>query len=165
MWTILAFLPLLRAGPTKKIASISSSAGDLDSNMRLHSTSMTAYSCTKAAMNMLNLKFANQLRDEGFICVAVSPGIVNTAETTPGKRRILIIMHHFSRLTSPLAGELPPGFDAALNAIAKGYPGWTPIAYTPQQSVNKMLNTIAKLTPEDSGEFMSEKGTKILYKD
>ncbi|KZV75689.1 NAD-P-binding protein [Peniophora sp. CONT] len=148
MWTTLAFIPLLRAGETKKIINISSSAGDLDFVQRIKSRTMVAYSCDKAGLNMLNAKFANQYRDEGFICVSFSPGIVNTEETTPGK-----------------PGELPPGFNQALKAISAGYPEWTPIAYTPQESVSKMLDTVARLRPEDNGQFMSEKGTKNMYKD
>lgn len=91
MWTTLAFLPLLRAGATKKIINISSSAGDLDFVQRIKSRTMVAYSCTKAGLNMLNAKFANQFRGEGFICVSFSPGIVNTGETTPGKRAVLVL--------------------------------------------------------------------------
>ena len=50
---------------------------------------MVAYACTKAGLNMLNAKFANQFREEGFICVSFSSGIVDTEETTPGKRTFL----------------------------------------------------------------------------
>ena len=93
MWTTLAFLPLLRAGSTKKIINISSSAGDLEFTQRIKSRTMVAYACTKAGLNMLNAKFANQFGEEGFICVSFSPGIVNTEETTPGKRMILLASH------------------------------------------------------------------------
>jgi NAD(P)-dependent dehydrogenase (short-subunit alcohol dehydrogenase family) len=82
MHAINAFLPLLRAGEDKKIVCVSSSAGDLGSILRAESVMMTAYACSKAALNMMTAKFANTLKPEGFVCVAISPGIVNTSETT-----------------------------------------------------------------------------------
>ncbi|KAI0032999.1 NAD-P-binding protein [Vararia minispora EC-137] len=139
-----AFLPLLRLGCTRKIICISSSAADLGEAQRAGSTMMAAYACTKAALNMLVLQLANTLRSERFVCVALSPGIVNTSETTAGKR-----------------------FDDALRSIHRAYADWTPVAYTPgpAESVTHQLATIARLAPGDSGAFLSEKGRTVLYED
>jgi hypothetical protein len=63
------------------------------------------------------------------------------------------------------AGELPPGFDQALASLSRAYPKWTPVPYTPEESVAHQLATIAKLTVDETGAFMSEKGGRVLYED
>ena len=42
---------------------------------------MPAYSMTKAAALIATTKWAIKLKDEGFIVVSVSPGLVDTAGT------------------------------------------------------------------------------------
>ena len=79
------FLPLLRAAPTKKIINISSALADIEFLRRTDSMSLTAYACSKASMNVLTTQYANIFANDGFICVSMSPGFVNTVETNPGK--------------------------------------------------------------------------------
>ncbi|KAI0317442.1 hypothetical protein OF83DRAFT_1121432 [Amylostereum chailletii] len=147
MHTTNVFLPLLRAGPTKKIISISSAAADTEFIFKTNSKHMVVYAASKAALNMVVAKYANQLREDGFINVAVSPGIVNTEETTIGSH------------------EPPPGFQQALDSIKRGYPDWTPVALTPKQSVESCLGTISRLEVKDNGAFVSEKGGTVLFED
>lgn len=74
------FLPLLRAGPTKKIMNISSLGGDLDAVSRAGLIE-PVYSITKAALNMATVSMAvGGLREEGFTILAVSPGVSNTSD-------------------------------------------------------------------------------------
>ena len=81
-----SFLPLLRKGDTKKVATISSAGGTREFVLALDLEQMTAYGASKAAMNMIVAKFSITLKKEGFTVVALSPGLVNTAQTTEGMR-------------------------------------------------------------------------------
>ena len=75
-----AFLPLLRAGAAKRVVTISSGLGDPEFVIGSGWTAGMAYSVSKAALNMVVAQFAAALRPEGFTCLAISPGLVNTAE-------------------------------------------------------------------------------------
>lgn len=77
--TINAFLPLLRKGTAKKVITISSGMGDLDFTSRTGISTQAPYSISKAALNMVIVKYAAQYKSEGFVFLAISPGLVNTA--------------------------------------------------------------------------------------
>ncbi|MEM7227530.1 MAG: SDR family oxidoreductase [Planctomycetota bacterium] len=70
-----ALLPNLRAGEGKTIVSISSGLGSIERNTggRFH-----GYRESKAGLNMFMRSIANELRSEGFTCIAMSPGWVRT---------------------------------------------------------------------------------------
>ena len=70
-----AVLPALRAGKQKKIVNISSDMGSIAHNS---GGSSYAYRGSKAALNMLSTCMANELRRDGFICIALDPGWVRT---------------------------------------------------------------------------------------
>ncbi|PCH42771.1 NAD(P)-binding protein [Wolfiporia cocos MD-104 SS10] len=76
-----AFLPLLRRGAAKKIILVSTGAGDRDVVWRARFDSAAAYGVTKAAANMVAIKYAVQLEPEGFVVVALSPGTVDVSAT------------------------------------------------------------------------------------
>lgn len=70
-----AFLPALRRGREKKIIFISSSAGSFkiaESPTRMVRSGV--YSVSKAALNMLAVQYADELKEEGFVVVPVHPG-------------------------------------------------------------------------------------------
>ncbi|KAK0187183.1 hypothetical protein F5146DRAFT_766206 [Armillaria mellea] len=74
-----AFLPALRRGRDKKIIFISSSAGSFkiaESPTRMVRSGV--YSVSKAALNMLAVQYADELKEEEFIVVPVHPGWVAT---------------------------------------------------------------------------------------
>lgn len=70
-----ALLPNLRAGHRRIVVNISSQLGSIGNNT---GGSSYAYRSSKAALNMLTVSLANELRPEGFTCIAVHPGWVRT---------------------------------------------------------------------------------------
>jgi NAD(P)-dependent dehydrogenase (short-subunit alcohol dehydrogenase family) len=70
-----ALMPHLRAGEGKLVMNMSSGLGSIANNSR---GSMGDYRASKAALNMLSRTMAAELRGEGFIVVAMSPGWVRT---------------------------------------------------------------------------------------
>lgn len=71
----------LRAGERKMVFNITSVLGSIAGNS---GGSSYAYRASKAALNMLTVSLANELRGEGFTCVAVHPGWVQTDMGGPG---------------------------------------------------------------------------------
>ena len=70
-----ALLPNLREGSGKTIVSITSGLGSIENNK---SGRFYGYRESKAALNMFTRSLATELRDEGFTCVVLSPGWVQT---------------------------------------------------------------------------------------
>ena len=79
--SITAFLPLLRAGSTKKIVVVSTAGADPGFVRKVADASAAAYGITKAAALMAATKWAVKLQGEGFVVVSVSPGLVDTTGT------------------------------------------------------------------------------------
>lgn len=70
-----ALLPRLREGPTKKLAHISSNLGSITDNT---TGGLYGYRMSKVALNMANRSMAVDLREEGMVCLVLSPGWVKT---------------------------------------------------------------------------------------
>ena len=70
-----ALLANLSAGKRKTVVNISSRLGSLAQN---GSGGLYGYRESKVALNMFTVSMANELRDEGFIAVAMNPGWVQT---------------------------------------------------------------------------------------
>jgi len=70
-----AMLPLLRKGSGKRVIQMTSLMGSMGDNS---SGGSYAYRMSKAAMNMANRNLAHELGHEGFVCLAVHPGWVQT---------------------------------------------------------------------------------------
>jgi len=83
-WSANAFLPLIEKGAQKKIIFISSAMGDLDFVRQAAVSNAVIYGIEKAAMNMLAVKFAAELAPKGINVLALSPGWVNTQESSQG---------------------------------------------------------------------------------
>ncbi len=77
-----AILPLLRKSPTARIVNLSSSLGSLtvnsDPTSPYYDTRLIGYNTSKAAVNMLTVQLAQELRDTAIIVNSVSPGYVKT---------------------------------------------------------------------------------------
>lgn len=72
-----AMLPLLKRGKSPKVINISSRLGSI-AWRDPGSTSDYAYSTSKAALNMVTKQLAHDLREDGIVVVAQSPGWVRT---------------------------------------------------------------------------------------
>jgi NAD(P)-dependent dehydrogenase (short-subunit alcohol dehydrogenase family) len=70
-----AFLPLLRKSTAPRIANISSGAGSISDKEDHH---YYPYSVSKAGLNMLTRAMAAELRGDGIVVTAISPGWVRT---------------------------------------------------------------------------------------
>ncbi len=70
-----ALLSNLRRGETKKIVNITSNLGSITDNT---TGQFYGYRESKAALNMFTRSLAAELRDEGFICIVMNPGWVQT---------------------------------------------------------------------------------------
>ncbi|KAJ6557818.1 NAD(P)-binding protein [Mycena capillaripes] len=129
------FLPLLHAGTTKKVITISTGAADLAT--ATGSSGQAGYSISKAALNMAMAKFAAALKQEGFVVLSISPGLVDTAtERTPQEN---------------------DEYQAFIQGLAKAVPGFSgPL--TPQASVKMMLEVIDRWAVEETGAFVSHHG-------
>ena len=77
--TINAFLPLLRAGETKKCIVTSSEMGSLKYILKNDVSFAPGYSMSKAAVNVAVSKFAVKLKEEGIIFLSLTPGFVKTS--------------------------------------------------------------------------------------
>ncbi|MGA7392862.1 MAG: SDR family oxidoreductase [Terrimicrobiaceae bacterium] len=69
------FLPHLRASANARVANISSGAGSISEKVDFQ---YYPYSVSKAALNMLTRALAAELRPEGILVAAISPGWVKT---------------------------------------------------------------------------------------
>ena len=83
-----ALLPLLRAAPAARIVNLSSSMGSLtlngDPTSTYYAQRYIGYNASKAALNMLTVLLAEELRDDGIMVNSVSPGFVKTDLTGYG---------------------------------------------------------------------------------
>lgn len=80
IYSINAFLPLVRNGSVKKITVLSTGMADAEWVVQNDIPGSLIYASMKAALNMVVAKYAVELRGEGIVIFALSPGIVNTQE-------------------------------------------------------------------------------------
>ena len=77
-----AMLPLLRKAPAARIVNLSSSLGSLavngDPTSPYYDARLIGYNASKAALNMLTVQLAQELRGTGIAINSVSPGYVRT---------------------------------------------------------------------------------------
>lgn len=83
-----AMLPLLRAALAGRIVNLSSSLGSLtlngDPTSPYYAAQFIGYNASKAALNMLTVELAEELRGTGIKVNSVSPGFVKTDLTGQG---------------------------------------------------------------------------------
>ena len=78
MYTINAFLPLIRNGKEKKIVFISSGIADIDVIRTAAIPFQVGYGVSKAGANVVMAKYAVELASEGILTLSLSPGWVST---------------------------------------------------------------------------------------
>jgi len=131
---------LLRAGSTKKVVTLSTGIADLGFILKSEMALAGAYSISKAATNMVVAKYAVQFKSEGFVFLALSPGLVNTAEKPPTPEELAAYHAMVAQLR-----KVTPSFEGAI---------------TPEESVRKQLEVIGNATVKDTGAFISYHGNK-----
>jgi NAD(P)-dependent dehydrogenase (short-subunit alcohol dehydrogenase family) len=83
-----AMLPLLRQSRTGRIVNLTSDLGSLaKASIDPAFPQLLAYNSSKAALNAVTITYANELRDQGILVNAVSPGSVATDQN--GHRGVL----------------------------------------------------------------------------
>ncbi len=161
MHSVAAFLPLLRAAPTKKIVVISTHGAVPAVVYNVEIANMCAYGTTKAAGALATAKWALQLKGEGFTVVSLTPGLVDTTDTIgpTGELFSLFLSRERvvgKRLTRKRTGD-PEGKEI-LRKIAEGTTAF--VLETPEQSVRAQLQVIDRLTPADNGAFLDHHGAQ-----
>jgi len=77
-----AMLPLLRLSPAGRIVNLSSSLGSLtlngDPSSPYYAARLMGYNASKAALNMLTVQLAQELKDTNIVVNSISPGYVKT---------------------------------------------------------------------------------------
>ncbi|KAF2491428.1 NAD(P)-binding protein [Lophium mytilinum] len=140
MFAINAFLPLVRKSSIKKIIVLSTGLADPVGTKEGGLASAVAYSSIKAALNMVVVKYALELKEEGIVVLALSPGVINTRLDTPSEEEMAGMMDMMKRFQLK-------------------YPHWTG-PMKAEESVAMQKDVIEKITIEESGEFLSHKGNK-----
>lgn len=87
LFSVNAFLPLVRRSLIKKVTVISTGLADRDMVEKSIIDFQVTYSSMKAALNVVVAKFAVELKDEGIILLALSPGLVDTSADKPESER------------------------------------------------------------------------------
>jgi len=87
IFSINAFLPLVRKSKIKKIIVITTGLADRDMVAQSTMSFSVTYSSMKAALNMVVAKYAVELKNEGIILLALSPGLVDTRAERPASQR------------------------------------------------------------------------------
>ncbi|RPD53657.1 NAD-P-binding protein [Lentinus tigrinus ALCF2SS1-7] len=134
--TVAAFLPLLQAGSAKKIVILEPANADPKTVRAYGLAGMAAHHITKASSLMAMTKWAVKLQDEGFVVVALNPGVVDTTGT---------IGEHGDPAAHDALSKAVEGF------VKRGIPA---VLQTPQESVSAQLKVIDGLKSSDNGLFL-----------
>jgi len=140
VYTINAFIPLLQKGSVKKVITLSTGVADLEFTLFTGNPVGGPYAISKAAVNLAVTKYAAQYKAEGFVFLALSPGLVNTSTKPPTPEEL----EGYKQMVA-LFKQFEPSFEGAL---------------TPEQSVKLQLEVINKTTVKDTGAFISHHGNK-----
>ncbi len=73
-----ALIPELEKKTTKQVFNLSSVLGSVSIALQNGIVGNNSYSSSKAALNMITVKFALQFKDQGYTFVAVHPGWLRT---------------------------------------------------------------------------------------
>jgi NAD(P)-dependent dehydrogenase (short-subunit alcohol dehydrogenase family) len=79
-------MPLILAGTTKKVITLSTGMADLDSMNKYELHVAPGYAISKAAMNVAVGKFHAQYKKEGVLFMSICPGVVDTGHYKNGMK-------------------------------------------------------------------------------
>lgn len=158
IYSINAFLSLVRKGSVKKITVISTGMADAEMVLAHDTPGSLIYASMKAAMNMVVAKYAVELKGEGIILLALSPGVVNTQEGE-GKfsPRENVQLFLSNRLT--VSEEEMKGIIELFGKLQTAYPDFMGPA-TAAESIAAQKKVIEGIPLEQTGSFLSHKGNK-----
>ncbi|KAF8215029.1 hypothetical protein K438DRAFT_1561737 [Mycena galopus ATCC 62051] len=137
--SINTFLPLLRNGVGKKVLVLSTGLADVEGTVEAGAIGQVSYSIAKAALNMVVAKYAAQYKAEGFVFLAISPGVVATG-MAPNPADSLEEL----KMMEPLLAKFPD-FKGPISA---------------EESVKAQLEVFNRWTVEQTGAFVSHHGNK-----
>jgi NAD(P)-dependent dehydrogenase (short-subunit alcohol dehydrogenase family) len=160
MYSINAFLPLVRTSSVKKIIVISTGLADTENVPKNGLPTFVTYCAMKAALNMIVAKYSVELKKDGIILLALSPGIVATKETPRMQNLSFPTMCNRTVLTIQIAtAEEIAEFQKLVKVVQKRKPDWKgPIM--PAESVLLQKQVIDKVTIDESGSFLSHLGNR-----
>ncbi|KAJ6489673.1 hypothetical protein C8R47DRAFT_1215484 [Mycena vitilis] len=99
-------------GRTKKVVVLSSGLADLDFTLSGETAAEPSYSISKAALNMVVVKYAAEFKSEGFVFLALSPGLVNVPDTGPvtaeAVEELVMISKAIAKVAPDFKGPMPP---------------------------------------------------------
>lgn len=166
MYTINAFLPLIRNGNEKKVIFISSGIADIDVIRTAAIPFQIGYGVSKAGTNVVMAKYAVELAPEGILTLSLSPGWV---ATDTGKCRpdtfVRIVPRAQLISGSITANELvkdPNILNFMLGAFQKIDPNVKGMISV-KESVEAQVEVIKNLTPAQSGMFLSHHGNREWF--
>lgn len=90
VYTINAFIDLVKSSSIKKVIVISSGMGDLDFVRETDIAASVTYAVSKAGANMIIAKYAALHKQDGVIFLALSPGFVQTAVEDPNNGKLFL---------------------------------------------------------------------------
>ncbi|KAK3202617.1 hypothetical protein GRF29_154g177066 [Pseudopithomyces chartarum] len=143
IFTVNAFIDLVKNSNVKKVIVISSGMADEEIILKAEIAASVPYSISKAGANVVTSKYAAQYKKDGVIFLSLSPGFVQT-QADPNE---------------PVPPELAAAQDALTEAFRKYEPNFKGII-TPEESVDLQLKVIEGITLKESGQFLSHKGTR-----
>ncbi|KAI5116183.1 hypothetical protein M0805_009451 [Coniferiporia weirii] len=139
--TLNAFLPLVCAGKTKKVAIITSEMGSPHYAIKTQTVSAPAYSISKAGVNMVFAKYTSAYKDQGITFLAISPGLM---KTMPGPKEF--VDGRYDRIVELTRATIP---DFSVIPI--------------DESVRDQIALIEKTTLADTGSFVHYDGKKVRF--
>jgi NAD(P)-dependent dehydrogenase (short-subunit alcohol dehydrogenase family) len=94
LFSINAFMPLIKKSSIKKVIAISSALGDVEATQQAQVADNITYSISKVAINLLIAKFAISYKDEGVIFLALNPGFVYTMTDSLDTSELTLQMYY-----------------------------------------------------------------------
>jgi NAD(P)-dependent dehydrogenase (short-subunit alcohol dehydrogenase family) len=91
IFSINAFLALVRKSHIKKIIVITTGLSERNMTEKSTFSHFVTYSSMKAALNIVVAKYAVELKSEGIVLLALSPGLVDTTSDKPASPRKLFV--------------------------------------------------------------------------
>ncbi|CAM1508652.1 Fc.00g055000.m01.CDS01 [Cosmosporella sp. VM-42] len=143
VFTVNAFLPLIRSSQLKKIIYISSGNGDIGVIRTCELSALLGYCVSKASGNIVMAKYAAELKHEGILTLSLSPGWVATDAAKE-------------------ASDTPEAFEYLLTSFQKMDPSVTGMIST-SESVKAQLSVIGDLDASKSGSFVSHRGDNVHW--